>query len=83
MSDLQKQVQEMWINSHRKGILTFAREARAGVEHSSDEWANVLNTAAEYEHYCHTHGIVNGVIRADIEFLRELYKELSREHKII
>ena len=41
----------MWINNHRQHILTFARECRANIEHSSDEWTNVLNVAEEYEKY--------------------------------
>ena len=83
IEDLQEQVQEMWINSHRKSILTFARETRAGIEHSTDEWTNVLNAMAEYEAFCHSHNIVNGVIRAEIDYLRDLYQELSREHRIL
>ena len=35
--ELKNHVQDMWVASHRQTVLTFAREAREGVEHSSDE----------------------------------------------
>ena len=46
---LQKQVTTMWVGDHRQRILTFARECRSDIYHSSEEWAHVLNVAEEYE----------------------------------
>lgn len=82
LKELRKQVQDMWVASHRQTVLTFAREARAGVEHSSDEWTNVLNIIAEYEQFVTANKITNGIVKADSEYIRDLYQELSREHKI-
>jgi len=82
LEELQKQVLDMWVNSHRSSILIFAREARDGMQHSSDEWTNVLNQAEEYERYVRTHNISNGIITQDTEYIRNLYQELSREHRI-
>ena len=81
LKKLQEQIQTMWISSHRRAILRFARECRAGIEHSSDEWTNVLNTAEEYEAFVKSHDITNGVITQDTVYLRNLYQELSHEHK--
>ena len=72
----------MWVNSHRNQILIFAREARGGIEHSPDEWTNVLNTIADYEAFCQGNKITNGIVKADSEYIRDLYQELSREHRI-
>ena len=44
---LSAQVREMWINKHRQTLLIFARECRAGIDHSPDEWVNALNVADE------------------------------------
>ena len=82
LDDLEKQIRNMWINTHRQHILTFARECRAHIEHSSDEWTNVLNVAEEYEKMVHEQRITNGVITQDTAYIRRLYQELSREHKI-
>ncbi len=82
MDKLQKQTQDIWINTHRQTLLSFARECRHQVEHSADEWTYVLNVADEYEQYCDNNGVANGVVRADTRFIRELYHELSREHRI-
>ena len=82
LTKLQDQVQGMWINSHRRAILRLARECRAEIEHSSDEWTNVLNTAEEYEAFVKSHDITNGVITQDTVYLRNLYQELSHEHKL-
>lgn len=79
---VEKQIRDMWINNHRQSILTFAREARAGIEHSSDEWTNVLNVAEEYEKYVTENKVTNGIITQDTEYLRKLYQELSRDHRI-
>ena len=79
---VEKQIRDMWVNSHRQSILTFARETRAGIEHSSDEWTNVLNVSEEYEKYVNEKKITNGIVTQDTEYIRNLYQELSREHKI-
>ena len=79
---LQKQVTTMWVNSHRGAILTFARECRANIDHSSDEWSNALCIADEYEVYCEKNHVANGIVKADTQFIRSLYQELSRERKI-
>ena len=82
MNRLEKQTQDIWISTHRQTLLTFARECRHQVEHSADEWAYVLNVADEYEQYCDVNDVPNGVVRADTRFIRDLYNELSRKHKI-
>ena len=82
LADLQKQVTAMWVNAHRHHILTFARECRAGVEHSPDEWSNALVVADEYEVYCEKKHIANGIVKADTLFIRNFYQELSRDHRL-
>lgn len=82
LETVEKQIRDMWINNHRQTVLTFARECRANIEHSSDEWTNVLNVAEEYEKYVIENKITNGIITQDTEYLRKLYQELSREHKL-
>ena len=82
LNELRSHVRDMWVASHRQTVLTFARETRAGVEHSSDEWTNVLNVIAEYERFVNEKKITNGIVKADSEYIRGLYQELSREHKI-
>ena len=82
VEDIEKQVSAMWITDHRRSILTFARECRADFHHSSDEWSNILTTAEEYAAYCKAHKVSNGVVKADTEYICNLYQELSREGKI-
>ena len=82
LKELQKQVSDIWINSHRQGILTFARECRADMHHDAEEWTHILSIADEYEVYCAKNTVSNGVVKADTEYVRALYQELSREHKI-
>ena len=81
LQEVEKQVSDMWINNHRQCILTFARECRSDISHSSDEWSNVLNVAEEYEKYVEEKHITNGIINQDTQYLRKLYQELSMEHK--
>lgn len=82
LEKVEKQIRDMWINNHRQSILTFARECRSEIEHSSDEWTNVLNVAEEYEKYVTENKVTNGIITQDTEYLRNLYQELSRDHRI-
>lgn len=82
LKTVEKQIRDMWINNHRQCILTFARECRAEIEHSSDEWTNVLNVAEEYEKYVTENKVTNGIITQDTEYIRKLYQEMSREHRI-
>lgn len=80
--DLRKDLNGLITDVRRQTILTFARECRNKEDHSAEEWAHVLNVAAEYEKYCADHKIVNGVIDADTQYIRGLYQELSRDHKL-
>ena len=82
LNELHKKINAMWVNSHRQHILTFARELRAGISHSTDEWSNVLSIIDEYETYCEKNHIANGVVKADARFINELYQKLSHEQKL-
>ncbi len=82
LDEMEKQITEMWIDTHRQSILTFARECRHEVEHSADEWSHILTVADQYDTYCAEKNIANGVVKADTQFIRRLYQELSREHRI-
>ncbi len=82
LDEMEKQIKEMWIDTHRQAILTFARECRHEVEHSADEWSHILTVADQYDTYCVEKNIANGVVKADTEFIRKLYLELSRQHRI-
>ena len=82
LGDLRKHVKEIWVNNHRHSILTFARECRSGIDHDAEEWNHILNLCGEYEEYCSKHEVMNGVVRENTKYIRELFHELSREHKI-
>ncbi|MDO5456316.1 MAG: hypothetical protein Q4F25_05310 [Eubacteriales bacterium] len=82
LEKVEKQIRDMWINNHRQTILTFARECREEINHSPDEWTNVLNVAEEYERYVTENQVTNGIITQDTEYIRRLYQEMSREHRI-
>lgn len=82
MKDLKGKVNGMWVSAHRHAILTFARELRAGIEHSTDEWSNVLSQIDEYEVYCEKNHIANGVVKQDSIFINSMYQQLSVEQKL-
>jgi len=82
VGELHKQVNGMWVSAHRHAILTFARELRAGIEHSTDEWSNVLSQIDEYEVYCEKNHIANGVVKQDSIFINGMYQQLSVEQKL-
>ena len=82
VGELRKQVNGMWVSAHRHAILTFARELRAGIEHSTDEWSNVLTLIDEYEVYCEKNHIANGVVKQDSIFINTMYQQLSVEQKL-
>ena len=82
LQEVEKQIRDMWINTHRQSILTFARECRADMHHDAEEWNHILSIADEYEVYCQKNTVSNGVVKADTEYIRGLYQELSHEHRI-
>ena len=82
LKELQKQVSDIWINAHRQSILTFARECRADIGHDAEEWTNILNLCEEYEKYTEKNDVTNGVVRENTKYIRNLYQEQSREHRI-
>ena len=79
---LKKQIQDLWINNHRQSILTFARECRAEISHSAEEWSHVLNLCEEYENFCEKNDVTNGVVRENTLYVRQLYQQLARDHRI-
>ena len=79
---LQKQVNDLWINAHRQSILTFAQECRADFHHDAEEWNHILAVVDEYEQYCFRNTVSNGVVKADTQYIHDLYQQLSREHRI-
>lgn len=82
MEDLKKQVSDLWINNHRQGILTFARECRSGITHDSEEWSNVLNLCEEYEHYTESNHVTNGVVKENTKYIRDLYQKKSHANRL-
>jgi len=80
--DLREDLNSLITDVRRQTILTFARECRHEVEHSAEEWNHVLQVAEEYEAYCTKYNIKNGRIKEDTKFIRGLYQEMSRAHKI-
>jgi hypothetical protein len=80
--DLRKDLNSLITDFRRQTIVTFARECRKDVEHSAEEWGHVLEVAEEYEAYCEKHNIKNGRIRQDTKYIRDLYQEMSRSHRI-
>lgn len=83
LGDTNERLDRLWINFYRQHILRFARESRQGAIHTHDEWHYVLNMASEYEKYCEDNNIVNGVIQAETDYIRELYQECSKEGKFV
>ena len=80
--DLREDLNCLITDFRRQTILEFARECRHDVEHSAEEWNHVLQVAEEYEAYCTKHDIKNGRIKEDTKYIRNLYQEMSRAHKI-
>ena len=62
--------------------LKLARECREEITHSADEWSHILTVAEEYEEHCKRNNVSNGIVKADTEYIRNLYQELSRDHRI-
>ena len=82
LEQLEKQVEKIWIVSHRSIIIEFAKECRNQVSHTYDEWQNILNIMSEYKYYCTKHNIPNGIIEAETNFLQTLYHELSKKGEL-
>lgn len=82
LDEMKEAVRDLWINEHRQSILTFARECRSEIAHDAEEWNHILAVADEYEMYCKKNTVSNGVVKADTAYIRNLYQELSKHHKL-
>lgn len=67
----------------RWAIINFANNCRRGEKNSKDAWRHVLSQIEEYHSYTEDHDIVNGVVDADSEYLRELYKDRCRKNDFV
>ena len=79
IKDFRKRIDSVWINFNRQHILRFARECRQNINHSRDEWRYVLNIANDYEKYCRDNNLTNGIIEAETEYIRDLYRECIQD----
>lgn len=77
-----KDVEEQTISEIRWHILNFSFTCRNGESHTKEQWHHVLDQAKKYELYVKEHGLSNGVIEADTQYIRKLYSKLSEEGKI-
>lgn len=70
--------------SIRARILRFNNEIVAGVSHTKEDWIDCLGAIDEYENYCLSDSnFKNGYAVGSIENLKETFKKLEREHKLI
>ena len=82
LDDEKKEREQETVSNMRWFLLTFAQECRKGEVHNKEQWTFALNRAKQYESFCKKHGIDNGVIEADTGYIRDLYQQLSKEHKL-
>lgn len=82
VSDVQTEAVQRDVANMRWFILSFAQSCRDGAQHNKEQWTHALNQAKVYEAYCEKHMVQNGVIEEDTKFIRDLYAELSRDHKL-
>lgn len=83
MNELKKDVEQEKIDNKRWNILDFANSCRNNRLHTKEEWSHCLSQLKEYEEYCESHGIPNGVIEEDGKYLRELYKERNLKNDFL
>lgn len=82
LDDEKKEREQETVSNMRWFLLSFAQECRKGEIHNKEQWTFALNRAKQYESFCKKHSIDNGVIEADTGYIRSLYQELSKEHKL-
>ena len=82
LDEEKKEREDETVSNMRWFLLSFAQECRKGDVHNKEQWSFALNRAKQYETFCKEHKIDNGVIEADTGFIRNLYQELSKEHKL-
>ena len=83
MQTFKREQEKKNANDMRWAIINFANSCRRGEQHSKDAWRHVLSQISEYEDYTEDHNIINGVVDADSEYLRELYQERNRRNDFI
>lgn len=83
LCDLEERVTNRDVKDMRQAVLDYAKECRAGVEHTDEDWQQVLDIMEEYESFCRAHpDIKNGRVKENTRYLRSLYQRLSEEHKL-
>lgn len=90
VGDLEKKVDKLTsdveqekLDNKRWNILDFANTCRNDRKHTKEEWNHCLSQLKEYEDYCETNHVPNGVIEEDGKFLRELYKERNLKNDFL
>ena len=83
MQDFKADQEERNAVDMRWKIIDFANSCRRGEKHSKDAWRHCLDQIAKYEKYTEDHGIVNGVIDADSEYLHTVYIERNKKNDFI
>lgn len=83
LKDLEIRVTNRDVKDMRQAVLDYAKECRAGTEHTDEDWQQILDIMEEYERFCTEHpDIKNGRVKENTKYLRSLYFRLSDEHRL-
>lgn len=76
MDDMEYKNEQEKANSTRRRILDFDGELRRKVDHTEEQWNNILEDVDFYINYCHSHPeYQNTKATAAIQHVTETYKE--------
>lgn len=71
------------LQDKRSRILRFYNECYRGIEHSREEFDNIIETYEEYERIIELRGYTNGKAENAYDYIMKKYKECESNHSFI
>jgi hypothetical protein len=83
MAKFKNDVEKREAKRLRADILCFADACRGGTRYTRKHYENVLNEISDYKALCEEAHVENHVLKAEEEFINNLYKALLAENKFL
>lgn len=83
MDTLERNADEKEAKRLRSSIICFSDSCRTGERHTKQHFENVFRDYDDYSRYCEKHDFENHFIDGEMEYIKSIYTEYSKNNKFL
>lgn len=80
---LEKKLDEHIANSSRAKIFSFQNELLNGINHTQEQFDEVIDACSEYEKFCEDNKVVNGKCKLAIQYIKNTYESCQANRSFL